>query len=335
MLVNELKKIVEPTTVLGKGFAPITEYLYVCDKSIKSTNMEAFIELETENPMPFKGCVLTEKLSKFLTSMDKNVDLTFTSTENVLTISYGKRNKFAIPMESLKDFPDSPSIKYNDADILYSINITEDFMKVIEAASKFVHTVDSKFNGVYLKKNKAYSSNREIIYVGDIDANCEDSIFIPYNFIKLLTKFKKTFNLLEVYSCGFKATGFGSTLYYASYEDSIMPDFDRVALSHKDFIQLVVTDELKNSVNRISLFDERVDICMKDKTINIVTNNINETIDFVEFVSGEYNFKFNTVYLKKLVDCKTVSFTQRSDGQTISAIKGIDDNSITLCAVCD
>lgn len=333
MLVSELRKIVEPTTVLGKGFAPITEYFYVCDKSIKSTNMEAFIELETENPMPFSGCVLTEKLSKFLTSMDKDVDLTFTSTENVLTISYGKKNKFAIPMESLKDFPDSPSTKYNGADILCSINLTEDFMKVIETASKFVHTVDSRFNGVYLKKNKAYSSNREIMYVGDTDVSCENSIFIPFNFIKLLTKFKKTFNLLEIYSCGFKATGFGSTLYYANYEDTVMPDFDEVILGHKDFIQITVTDELKNSVNRISLFDERVDIHMKNNIINIVTNNISETIDTDIVCNGEYSFKFNTVYLKKLVDCKTVSFTKRADEILISAIKGIDDNSITLCAV--
>ena len=63
MLVSELKKIVEPATVLGKGFAPITEYTYFNDKVIKATNMEAFIELETENPMPFSGCVLTEKLN--------------------------------------------------------------------------------------------------------------------------------------------------------------------------------------------------------------------------------------------------------------------------------
>lgn len=333
MLVSELRKIVEPTTVLGKGFAPITEYFYVSEKTIKSTNMESYLELETENPMPFNGCVLTEKLSKFLTSMDKDVDLTFITTENVLTISYGKRNKFAIPMEPLKDFPDSPSIKYNGATLICSISLTEDFIKVLETASKFAHTVDSSFNGVYLKNNKAYSSNREIIYVGDVDVSCEDSIFIPFNFIKLLTKFKKTFNLLEVYSCGFKATGFGSTLYYANYENNAMPDFDRVILSHKDFIQIVVTDELKNSINRISLFDEIVDICLKDKTINIVTNNINETIDFVEFVSGEYSFKFNTVYLKKLVECKTVLFTQRSDDKTISAILGSDDNYKLLCAV--
>lgn len=334
MLVSELKKIVEPTTVLGRGFAPITEYFYVCDKSIKSTNMEAFIELEAENPMPFSGCILTEKLSKFLTSMDKDVDLTFTSTENVLTISYGKKNKFAIPMESLKDFPDSPSTKYNGADLLCSINLTEDFMKMLENASKFISITDVTFNGVYLKKNKLYSTNREIIYVGNVDSNYENSIFIPYNFIKLLTKFKKTFNILEVYSCGFKATGFGSTLYYANYEDKTMADFDKVILGHKDFLQINVTDELKNSVNRVSLFDEIVNIHMKNNIINIVTNNISETIDTDIVCNGEYSFKFNTAHLKKLVDYKTISFTKRKDETVpISAIKGIDDNSITLCAI--
>lgn len=333
MLVSELKKIIEPTTILGKGFSPITEYTFIKDKSIKSTNMEAYLELEIENAMPFSGCVLTEKLSKFLTSMNADVDLTFTATENVLTINYGKRNKFAIPTEPLKDFPDSPLIKYKDAAILCSINITDDFLKVIETASKFVHTVDSRFNGVYLKNNKAYSSNREIIYIGDVDVNCENSIFIPFNFIKLLTKFKKTFNLLEIYSCGFKATGFGSTLYYANYEDTIMPDFDKVILSHEDFIQITVTEELKNSIDRISLFDEVVDICMKDKTINIVTNNISESIEINDsFGYEEYSFKFNTIYLKKLVDCKIVSFTKRTD-KTISAILGSGENYKLLCAV--
>ena len=211
-------------------------------------------------------------------------------------------------------------------------------MEKLKDASKFIATSDSRFNGVYLKKDKMYSSNREIIYIGIVDTSYEDSIyensiFIPYNFIKLLTKFNKTFKTLKVYSCGFTATGFGSTLYYANYEDTAMPDFDRVISSHKDFFQVAVTEELKNSINRISLFDEIADIYIKDKVINIVTNNINETIDFVEFVSGEYNFKFNTTYLKKLVDCGTISFTQRSDDKTISAIKAIGENFTMLCAV--
>lgn len=332
----DLKTMLGNSLSFGKGFAPITEYIFINKNVIKVTDMEAYLETTLNEDLPFSGCVLAETLKKFLNSVGADVDLTFITTENVLTISYGKRNKFAIPMEPLKDFPDSPSIKYNGATLICSISLTEDFIKVLETASKFAHTVDSSFNGVYLKNNKAYSSNREIIYVGDVDVSCEDSIFIPFNFIKLLTKFKKTFNLLEVYSCGFKATGFGSTLYYANYENNAMPDFDRVFSRHEDFIEITVTEELKNSIDRISLFDERVDICMKDKTINIVTNNISESIDITDsFGYGEYSFKFNTVYLKKLVECKTVLFTQRSDDKTISAIKGIGDNYKLLCAVCD
>lgn len=334
MLVSELKKILEPATVLGKGFAPVTEYTYFNGKDVRATNMEAFLALEVENPMPFNSCILTEKMNKFLTSMDGGTDLTFITNDNTLDITYGKKNKFIIPTQPLADFPDLPSVKYNDADLLCSIQLTEDFIKRLIDASKFISTTDNRFNGVYLKNDKIYSSNREIIYVGDVDAGYENTIFIPYNFIKLLIKFKKTFNILEIYSCGFKATGFGSTLYYANYEDNTMPDFDKVISSHKDFFQVTVTEELKNSINRVNLFDEIINICIKNKVINIISNNINETIDIVDFVSDEgYTFKFNTTYLNKLVDCETISFTQKADDKTISAIKAIGENYKILCAV--
>ena len=334
MLVSELKKILEVSCMLGKGFAPVTEYTYFNGKDVRATNMEAFLALEVENPMPFNSCILTEKMNKFLTSMDGGTDLTFITNDNTLDITYGKKNKFIIPTQPLADFPDLPSVKYNDHELLCDIQLTEDFIKRLIDASKFISTTDNRFNGVYLKNDKIYSSNREIIYVGDVDAGYENTIFIPYNLIKLLTKFKKTFNILEVYSCGFKATGFGSILYYANYEDNTMPDFDRVISSHKDFFQVTVTEELKNSINRVNLFDEIVNICIKNKVINIISNNINETIDIVDFVSNEeYTFKFNTTYLNKLVDCETISFTQKADDKTISAIKAIGENYKILCAV--
>ena len=108
MQVNELKKIFEVSSILGKGFSPITEYTYVKNNVIKATNMEAFIEMKLDEPLPFTGCVLTDKMSKFLTSMNKEADLNFIVNKNTLDIHYGKKNKITIPMEDLKDFPDSP-----------------------------------------------------------------------------------------------------------------------------------------------------------------------------------------------------------------------------------
>lgn len=334
MLVSEFKKIIEPTTVLGKGFVPITEYVYIEDKTIKVTNLESFVELETENPMPFAGCVLAEKLNKFLTSMDKDAELTFATTENVLTIHYSKKNKFAIPMQPLRDFPDTPSIKYNDVDLLCSFGLTEDFIKTLETTSKFISTTKSDFNGVYLKSNKMYGSNRDIIYIGDVDVNYENSIFIPYSLIKLLIKFKKTFQILEVYPFGFKATGFGATLYHSGYEEVIMPKFDNVVSNYKPFLNIKPTEELKSSISRIGNFDGVVNIHIEDRMINIHTDNINETIEISDFIDeNKYSFKFNTVYLNKLLICETISFVKTEGTNDIKGLIGTSENCKIICAV--
>ena len=71
MQVNELKNIFEISSILGKGFSPITEYTYVKDNIIKATNMEVYLEMCLDNKLPFNGCVLTEKMSKFLSSMNR------------------------------------------------------------------------------------------------------------------------------------------------------------------------------------------------------------------------------------------------------------------------
>src|SRR3972149_7365730 len=151
MQVNELKKIFETSSILGKGFSPITEYTYVKGNIIKATNMEAFIEMKLDEPMPFTGCVLTEKMSKFLSSMNKETDLNFIVNKNTLDINYGKRNKITIPMEDLNDFPDSPSLKYSEKDLLCKIDISLDFMNILNKALSFASKNDTAFCGVYLK----------------------------------------------------------------------------------------------------------------------------------------------------------------------------------------
>jgi len=226
MQVNELKNIFEISSILGKGFSPITEYTYVKDNIIKATNMEVYLEMCLDNKLPFNGCVLTEKMSKFLSSMNKETDLTFTTNENTLTINYGKKNKFVIPTEPLNDFPDSPSLKYSEKDFLCRIDISLDFMNILNKALQFSSKNDTAFCGVYLKNKKIYSSNREIVFVDETGIDYENSIFIPSNFVKLLLKFKGIFKTLEVYSCGFKAIGDNTMLYVANYEQQECPDFE-------------------------------------------------------------------------------------------------------------
>src|SRR3989304_1615028 len=143
MQVNELKKIFEIASILGKGFSPITEYTYVKDDKIKITNMEAFIEIKLDESLPFTGCVLSDKMNKFLTSMNKEADLKFTVNKNTLDIHYGKRNGITIPMEDLNDFHDSPSLKYSEKDLLCSIPLSKDFVEILDKAVHFASKQDA------------------------------------------------------------------------------------------------------------------------------------------------------------------------------------------------
>ena len=106
MKALDLKNLLEVSFSIGKSFSPITEYIYINKNIVKATNLEFYLETTLNEDLPFSGCVLKEPLQKFLNSIDKNTELTFEINSNVLTINYGKKNKFNIPMESLDSFPE-------------------------------------------------------------------------------------------------------------------------------------------------------------------------------------------------------------------------------------
>ena len=332
MQVNELKKIFEVSSILGKGFSPITEYTYVKNNVIKATNMEAFIEMKLDEPLPFTGCVLTDKMSKFLTSMNKEADLNFIVNKNTLDIHYGKKNKITIPMEDLKDFPDSPSIKYSEKDLLYSIPLSKDFVEILDKAVQFASKQDVTFNGVFLKNNKIYSTNREILFVDEADINYADSIFIPYNFIKLLSKFKGVFKLLEVYTCGFKIIGDNTTLYFANYGQKEIPDFDALINKYKKAFEIEPTEELKQALDRISLFDEIVNVNIKDNVVIMFTDNISESVN-IEIPADEIDFKITIDYLKKVLSLNV--FSVLFNDNRVNAICGESETTTILSTLID
>ena len=327
MQVNELKKIFEISSILGKGFSPITEYTFVKDNIVKTTNMEVYLEMNLDNKMPFNGCILTEKISKFLSSMNKETDLTFTTSENTLTINYGKKNKFVIPTEPLNDFPDSPSLKYSEKDFLCRIDISLDFMNILNKALPFASKNDTAFCGVYLKNKKIYSSNREIVFMTDTDIDYTNSLFIPSDFIKLLSKFKGVFKTIEVYSCGFKAIGDDTILYVANYEQQDCPDFENLMKKYSPVFEINPTEEIRQIVDRISLFDEVMKVDIKDNIMTLYTPNISETID-VEIFKEEINFRITTDYLKKILALDTFSVLSKEN--EIKAIQGRSETTTIL-----
>src|SRR4030067_1907888 len=334
MLVNELKKIFEVSSILGKGFSPITEFTYVKDDKIRVTNMESFLELKSDTTIPFNGCVLTEGLSKFLSAMDKNVDLKFTYNKNTLTVNYGKKNKFTLPMEDLNDFPDSPSLKYSEKDLLCKIDISLDFMNTLNEALQFSSKNDTAFCGVYLKNKKIYSSNREIVFVDETGIDYENSVFIPSNFVKLLLKFKGIFKTLEVYSCGFKAIGDNTMLYVANYEQQECPDFENLMKKYSPAFEINPTEEIRQVVDRISLFDEVMNVTIKDNAITMYTPNINETVDIeIPNKAEEINFRITTDYLKKILTLDT--FSVLSKEHEIKAIQGRSETITILSTLID
>ena len=334
MQVNELKKIFETSSILGKGFSPITEYTYVKDNIIKATNMEVYLEMCLDNKLPFNGCVLTEKMSKFLSSMNKETDLTFTTNENTLTINYGKKNKFTIPTEPLNDFPDSPSLKYSAKDFLCRINVSLNFMNALNEALQFSSKNDTAFCGVYLKNKKIYSSNREIVFVDETGIGYENSIFIPSNFVKLLLKFKGIFKTLEVYSCGFKAIGDNTILYVANYEQQECPDFENLMKKYSPAFEINPTEEIRQVVDRISLFDEVMNVTIKDNAITMHTPNISETFDIeIPNKAEEINFRITTDYLKKILTLDTFSVLNKEN--EIKAIQGRSETITILSTLID
>ena len=332
MQVNELKNIFEIVSILGKGFSPITEYTYVKDNIIKVTNMEAFLELKSDTTIPFNGCVLTDKMNKFLTSMNKEADLKFTVNKNTLDIHYGKRNGITIPMEDLNDFPDSPSLKYSEKDLLCSIPLSKDFVEVLDKAVQFASKQDVTFNGVFLKNNKIYSTNREILFVDEVDINYTDSIFIPYNFIKLLSKFKGVFKLLEVYTYGFKIIGDSTTLYFANFGQKDIPDFDTLINKYKKAFEIEPTEELKQALDRVSLFDEIVNVNIKENVVTMFTNNISESVD-MDIPSDEIDFKITIDYLKKVLSLNV--FSVLFNDNRVSAVCGESETTTILSTLID
>ncbi len=327
MKASGLKKILEVSTILGKSFMPITEFTYFDEKVVKMTNGEAYIEIGLEEKSPFSGCVLSTQLYKFLDSLKKDVDLDFVVNSNILTINYGKKNKFSVPMEAPDSFPQSPAVKYSNIDLFCSINLTSDTLKLLETANQYSSKNEAKFNGIYLKNNKIYSSNREILYVNNFDIEKTVDIFIPSAVIKLLTKFKNRFSLLEIFPYGFKASGNNMVLYFASSEDVECPNFENIFTYHIKLVSLQITDELKESIQRISLFDEIVNIKINNNFMNIFTNNINEEIPIDNVLEDEYQFKFNMNYLNKLLNNNILYImTYKGKNNTISAIYSETDN---------
>lgn len=333
MKVSELKKIFELPFQIKKSFTPITEYIYAKDSIIRATDMEFYIEVKSDTQIPFTGCVLSDKFNKFLNSLSKDEDLTFETNKNVLTAHYGKKNKFLIPMEDVNDFPDSPILKYSEKEPICTLNLTKELLDKLNHASQFTSKTDAQFNGVYIKDNYIYASNREIICKSIIDINIKNIIFIPLNFLKFISK-HKIFKTIEIYGCGFKAIGENITLYSSNYTENKYPNFDDVISNYEIFLNTKgeVTEELRNCISRVSLFDEIINIDVKNNSINIYTDNINETVGIPEFAvfneykpDDEYVFRFNTNYLNKILECETFALMSKKKSQDehkISAVWG-------------
>lgn len=303
MKVQELKTILEIPLSIGKGFAPITEYLYFNNNNIiKATNLESYLEVILNNKLPFSGCVLKEPLQKFLNYIDKNIELKFEVNNNVLTILYGKKNKFNIPMESLSSFPETPSTKYTEDSLINSLIVTNDLIENFERAIKFVSDTDTAFNGLFIKGKTIYSSNREIIYSGELEAEVNYSAFIPKDLVKYIIKFKDTFEKIEIYKQGFRVLGDKVVLYFPNFGEQVMPNFDDVLNNYVDLLIIKNSDEVKDCVNRVKQFDEMVNVTIKGNIINFFTNNIDESVESKNSIDKEYSFKFSTTYFKMLSD---------------------------------
>lgn len=309
MKASELKQILEIPFSIEKSFQPITEYLYFNKNEIKTTNMEAYLKVSLNEKLPFDGCVLAEPLKKFLNSVNENADLTFQINNNILMILHGKKNKFAIPMETLDSFPITPESKYTEEFFLSECDITDELLINLERASIFMSNTDPAFNGIFLEGNKIYSSNREIIYVGKQSQDFGESKFIPKNLLKFIFKFKKQLvkeGVFKFYKEGFLLQFDSYILYFPNINEVKLPNFDKVLFKYQKVLSLSSLSEFKESVNRIELFNQFFDFNIKNMLIVLSTDSIIENIDMdsIEFdvnLDTGYTFKCNSTYMKNIL----------------------------------
>lgn len=336
MKVSELKQILEVPFKIKKGFAPITEYIYINKNKIKATDLESYVEVQLDSDFPVTCCLLSTNFKKFLNLLNEDMDLKFKIKDNVCNILYNKKNKFIVPIENLDNFPEVPINKFVEDNLLTTLDLTPDFINNLKLASEFIG-IDFNFNGIYLKNNKIYSSNRQIIYACNFEQNID--IFIPINFIKFILQSSNVFTKLEIYKEGFKAVGNNVILYYPSYNsdnsDNKPPDFEKVLEGYKSVLTLTSTDELKEIINRISNFKESLTVSIKDKCLTISSNIIIETIENDNYV-GDIEFKFNTLYLKKILNlCDSVDLMINKDSNEniIKLVQGNTDKYKIAAAI--
>ncbi len=331
MKVSTLKEVLALPFSIKKSFVPITEYIYVKENLIKATDLESYIEVRTEKEMPFQGCVLSEQLKTFLTSMDKEADLDFIVKENCLSILYNKRNSFSIPMESLDNFPESPSLKYTENSFVTRLMITEELLSSFERANKFASDTDITFNRLFLKENILFSSNRESIYKEKLNIENTSQAMIPKNLVKYLLKVKELFSTIEIHKHGFKLIGETATMYFPSFSDNTMPKFENVLTDLKDVLTIPLTEEFKDSINRISLFDTNtISISIKNNILNIHTDSIDESLELEKEIEKEISFKFNISYLKTLLNMgDSLVVKSKKDLENITGM-GIDTDKYNI-----
>ena len=334
MKADDLLKKIQLALSIKKGFIPITGYIYFDKNTIKATNMEYYVEAVCDEMFPFSGCVLSEQLKKFLESVNGDTELRFEKAGNTLVIQYGKKNKFYIPTVPLADFPESPKIKFTEDSLISSIQLTESFKEVLLRAMKFTSKDAFNFNGIFIENNNIYSTNRAVLFNEKIKDLSEDQIpqvFLIYDFVKFCLQTFENFERLEIYKNGYKLVSSKSVFYCANFSCPIMPVFENIFDKNSNqFIDMGIIPEIKESINRISAFNDSVNVEIKDNLLIFSSDNIREEIEFI--CDKNISFKINPKFLKNCLNfCDFLNIC--GNGERINAVVGVSKDCRVLIAV--
>ena len=322
-------------SVTKKTFKPITEYIYINNDEIRSTDLETYVVTIPEIPIPIVACLSSLDLKKFLISLDNDMELELKKMDTFINIKYGKNNNFKLPI-SIEEFPTLD----DKQDCLYTIKLNKNIFEQFENALMFCSkdTTDN-FNGVYVTDKNIYSTNREIVYSGKYDFNIGDSFtYIPAKIIKFILDNKDLVDNLHVTETKILVESVTNKIYCMKKMDVMLPDFNKIFLelnesSNDSNITANEVIELSKSLNRFKNFDDFINLKISGGKIILNNDRMNEEIILNDNFIQTGTVKCSVEYLNKILNLCRNLYLIKSENKNNGKMGGYHINFKIIAAL--
>ncbi len=319
MLVGELKKVLKiHFEIAKKTYNPITRFINFKNDEINSTDMEMYAT--TDFKFPLDVCVLAADLKLFLNTLKDDVELQFIKDNNYLEIKYGKKNSIKISTSVEDEFPVFDDKQEN---FQFSIDLDDNFNNNLAIAIEYcLKNSGDNFNNIFINAKNMYSTNREIIYRGNVDLEFNDYIKIPHKMAEFLVKNKSV--KIDVCESKYVITDSINRIYYLRSNECKVPAFEAI---YSDFNtafletdnSLIAVDDVEviiEALERFRKFGTKVKIQFVDNVLKIYNDKIEEEIITSKKVNTEVLLCNISYLLETLKSCANLYFVVNKLGGT-------------------